>query len=398
MMKGIATSDYHDNLNHVFRRALRLPRPGEETFFLWGPRQTGKTTLLRATYPDAIWIDLLRSDEYRRYLEQPHLLREELAAAPSGRQVVIDEVQKVPALLDEVHLLHERHGVRFALCGSSARKVRRGGANLLGGRAIRYRLFGLTAHEIGGVLAIDTMLNRGYLPRIFQSDRAPRLLAAYVADYLKEEVAAEALVRNLPVFSRFLNAAALSDAKLVNFTNIARDCGVSGHTVKGYFEILEDTLLGGWLPAFRARPKRRVIGAPKFYFADVGVVNELARRGQVQRGSELFGKAFENWVFHELSARAEYAGAGASLSYWRLASGIEVDFIVDDMRVAIEAKATAHVTADHLRGLRSLIQDQPRVGARVVVCLESKRRRTDDGVLILPVAEFVSDLAAGKLV
>ena len=212
-----------------------------------------------------------------------------------------------------------------------------------------------------------------------------------------EEVAAEGLVRNLPVFSEFLNVAALSDSELVNFSTIARECGVSSHTIKGYFGILEDTLLGQWLPAYTKRAKRRVIAAPKFYFADVGVVNHLARRGELHRGSELYGKAFENWVFHELRAHNAYSEAFATLSYWRLASGIEVDFIVNDMEVAIEAKATAKVTSDHLKGLRSLVQDHPRIRRRAIVCLERQSRQTDDGILLLSVTDFHEQLSAGDL-
>jgi predicted AAA+ superfamily ATPase len=372
----------------MFTRGLRLPPAGRETFFLWGPRQTGKTTLLRQAYPDAMWVDLLKADEYRRYLEHPERLREELGSGPPPRQLVIDEVQKVPALLDEVHWLHEHRKIRFALCGSSARKVRRGGANLLGGRAVRYELHGLTAAELGTDFNLVRLLNHGYLPGLYDSDRPDRLLAAYVGDYLKEEVAAEGLVRNLPVFSSFLTAAALSDGCLVNFANIGRDCGVSGHTVKEHFRILEDTLLGRWLPAHTRRPKRRVIGSPKFYFSDVGVVNQLARRGRMGPGGELFGKAFENWVFHELSAANAYLETYAELSYWRLAGGTEVDFIIGPMAVAIEAKASSRITADHLKGLRSLRDDHPRA-RRVVVCLEPKRRLTEDGIEILPVEVFV---------
>lgn len=375
----------------MFTRDLRLPKPGRATFFLWGPRQTGKTTLLRESYADALWIDLLKADEYRRYLERPELLRQELASGPMPPQIVIDEVQKVPALLDEVHWLHEHRRARFALCGSSARKVRRGQANLLGGRALRYELHGLTAGELGAAFDLERLLNRGYLPPLYDADLADRLRAAYVGDYLKEEVAAEGLVRNLPVFSSFLSAAALSDGDLVNFANIARECGVSGPTVKGHFGILEDTLIGRWLPAYTRRPKRRVIAAPKFYFADVGVVNHLARRGRLEPGSELFGKAFENWVHHELTAFRAYHAPDLELSYWRLASGIEVDFIVGQMEVAIEAKASARITADHLSGLRHLHTDHPRA-RRLVVCLEAKRRVTEDGIEILPVRTFVAAL------
>jgi predicted AAA+ superfamily ATPase len=380
----------------MFKRLCTLPPPGTETFFLWGPRQTGKSTLLRQSYPGALWIDLLKAEEYRRYLERPDRLREEVAEM-AGRQVVIDEVQKVPQLLDEVHWLLEHRDVQFALCGSSARKVRRGAANLLGGRAVRRELHGLTGTELGEAFDLDRALNHGLLPRIYQSDRPRRLLHAYVADYLKEEVAAEALVRRLPAFSEFLNVAALSDAELVNFSNIARECGVSSPTIKSYFGILEDTLLGRWLPGYTKRPKRRVIAAPKFYFADVGVVGHLARRGAVVPGSELYGKAFENWVFHELTAHNAYSEAYARLSYWRLASGIEVDFIVNGMEIAIEAKASARITSDHLRGLREIVRDQPRVGRRIVVSLESRARRTDDGIQILPAREFCRRLAAGQV-
>ena len=225
----------------------------------------------------------------------------------------------------------------------AGRKVKRGAANLLGGRAIRYELHGLTASELAGEFDLDRMLNHGYLPRIYEASRPNRLLDAYIADYLKEEVAAEGLVRNLPTFSDFLDVAALSDCEIVNFSNIARECGVSSHTTKNHFQILEDTLLGRWLPAYRKRPKRRVIGAPKFYFVDVGIVNRLARRGELHPGSELYGKAFENWIFHELTAFSNYRGCDSALSYWRLASGIEVDFVLGDMAVAIEAKSTVLV-------------------------------------------------------
>lgn len=375
----------------MFTRSLALPEPGLETFFLWGPRQTGKTSLLRQRYANAFWVDLLRADEYRRYVERPERLREELHALPARpTQIVIDEIQKVPALLDEVHGLHEA-GFRFALSGSSARKVRRGTANLLGGRAMRYELHGLTASELGDDFDLVRLLNHGYLPGLYQTARPAKALASYVGDYLKEEIAAEGLVRNLPVFSRFLDTAALSDGELVNFANIARECGISGPTVKGHFGILEDTLLGRWLPAYTKRPKRRVIGAPKFYFFDVGVVNHLARRGALEPGGELFGKAFENWVFHEIAAANAYGEHDVTLAYWRLASGIEVDFILGNMRVAIEAKATARVTSDHLKGLRHLKQDHRSV-RQILVCLEPRRRVTSDGVSILPVEAFVRDI------
>lgn len=384
----------------MFKRALSLPPPGTETFFLWGPRQTGKSTLLRASYSGVPWVDLLKADEFRRYVARPEYLREELEAAGTGpdTQVVIDEIQKVPALLDEVHWLIENRGLHFALCGSSARKVRRGGANLLGGRAFRYELHGLSAVELGDEFDLDRMLNNGYLPRIYQAARADRMLDAYIGDYLKEEIAAEGLVRSLPTFSDFLEAAAFSDGELVNFSNIARECGVSSHTTKSYFGILEDTLIGRWLPAYRRRPKRRVIAAPKFYFADVGIVNRLARRGRVLAGSEQYGKAFENWVFHELTSFASYRELDGELAHWRLASGIEVDFVLGDMKLAVEAKSSAVVTSDHLKGLRALAEDHPDVERRVVVCREPKSRITSDGIEILPAAVFAEKLWGRDLI
>ena len=383
----------------MFNRALELPESGRETFFLWGPRQAGKSTLLKRCYPDAHWVDLLKSEVFRRYLDHPEYLRQELVSGPTParRQIVIDEVQKVPALLDEVHWLIENRGLHFALCGSSARKVRHGAANLLGGRAVRYELRGLTAGELGTAFDLSRMLNHGYLPRIYQAARPRRRLDAYVADYLREEVAADGLVRNLPAFSGFLDAAALSDGEMVNFSNVARECGVSSPTAKAYFEILVDTLLGRWLSAYRRRRKRRVISAPKFYFADIGVVNRLTRRGELTPGAQLYGKAFENWVHHELSACIEYQEWDLELTYWRLPSGVEVDFVLGDMEVAVEAKASARITRDHLRGLRTLVEEHPGVGRRIVVSLEPRARRTEDGIDILPAAEFVRRLGQGTL-
>ena len=374
----------------MFQRQLTLPKAGRETFFLWGPRQTGKSTLLRRAYPDGRWIDLLRNREFRRYATRPDLLSQKFEAAQTApaRQIVIDGIEKVPALLDEVHWLIENRELHFALCGSSARKVRRGGANLLGGRATRYELQGLVSSELGEAFDLDRMLNQGYLPRLYETSRPRQLLDAYVADYLREEIASAGLVRNLSAFSDFLAAAALSDGSLVNFSDIGRDCGVSNHTARSYFRILEDTLLGSWLPAYRKRRKRRLIGAPKFYFADVGVVNRLARRGELEAGSELYGKAFENWVCHELRSYVGYRDLDAELAHWRLPSGIEVDFVLGDMLLAVEAKASERVTDRHLKGLRVLKEEHPEVGRRVVVCLEPRARKTAEGVEILPATVF----------
>lgn len=379
-----------------YKRKLQLPESGEATFFLWGARQAGKSVLLRESYPGAVWLDLLKADVFRRYSTRPERLREDLARRERPF-VVVDEVQKVPALLDEVHWLHENRGVQFALCGSSARKLRRGHGNLLGGRAIRFELFGLCSAELGDDFDLLRLLGHGTLPRIYGSSQPRRLLDAYVGDYLKEEVMAEGLVRKLPPFSEFLNVAALGDTEQVNHTNIARELGVSRETVRGYFQILCDTLLATLLPPFRRRPKRRLSLADKFYFHDVGVVNYLARRGAPEPGSELFGKAFENWVFHELRCYNAYAGCFANFSFWRLSSGIEVDFIVNDLDCAIECKSGTEVRGQHLKGLRELKREHPECRRRIVVSREPTSRKTEDGIEILGVRDFLSELWGGDL-
>jgi predicted AAA+ superfamily ATPase len=378
------------------QRVLSLPLDDKEVFFLWGPRQAGKSTLLKHTYPQAKWVDLLKAEVFRRYSTNPEYLRQELAAG-GERFVVIDEIQKVPALLDEVHWLHENEGVGFALCGSSARKLKRGHGNLLGGRGLRYELSGFCSRELGMDFDLDRMLNHGTLPRIYLSPSPGRLLDAYVSQYLKEEVLAEGLVRHLPPFSHFLEAAAFSDASTLNFSTIARDVGVSRETIRGYFEILVDTLVGRMLSPFRKRPKRRLALADKFYFSDVGVANFLAKRGLVQRGSDAYGKAFENWVFHELNCYNAYKERFAAFSFWRLSTGVEVDFIVNDMQCAIECKASGRIRDDHMKGLRELGKDHPEVKMRMVVGLEPGKRMTPDGIWVLSAEEFTKMLWSGEM-
>ncbi|MBP9094624.1 ATP-binding protein [bacterium] len=385
----------------MLTRKLTLPTQPKDSFFLWGPRQSGKSMLLKSRYPEAIWFDLLQTDQYLELRDKPSLLREQLlyeSQRAKSKFVVIDEIQKVPMLLDEVHWLIENTNYVFGLCGSSARKVRAGHANLLGGRAIRHELFGLVSAEIGADFDLKRMLNHGYLPRHYLSDMHTDLVRSYINDYLKEEIAAEALVRNLPAFSHFLKAASLSDTELVNYASIARESGVSAPAVKEYFQILIDTMLAKFLDAYQKKPKRRVIGASKFYFSDVGVVNHLAKRGNLEPGADLFGKAFENWIFHELSAHSAYSNLYYDLAYWRLASGLEVDFIINDMELAIEAKSSAKITSDHLRGLRALAEDHPKVKRRILVSLEKQSRRTEDGIELMSYKEFVKLLWSNELI
>ncbi len=381
-------------MNEYFERSLKLPSDCQETFFLWGPRQTGKSTLLKRTFPEAYRIDLLQPGVYRRYLQKPQLIIEE-TRLKGYRFMVIDEIQKVPELLDAVHWLHEEMGVNFALCASSARKVKKGKANLLGGRGVKYELFGFSGKELGDAFDLERMLNHGSIPRIYLSNSPKRLLNTYVSQYLKEEIAAEGLVRRLPAFFEFLNAAALSDCEVVNYTTIARDTGVSSQTVRGYFEILVDTLLGYFLHVYRRRPKRRIVQSPKFYFFDVGIVNFLTKRGDIQYGSELFGKAFENWVFHELCTYSSYTESYAHMSYWRLAGGTEVDFIINYIDCAIEAKASVKIVDRHLKGLRELVRDHPETRKRIVVSLDERDRKTNDGIEILHYITFLHHLWSG---
>lgn len=382
----------------MIERELNLPKKPIKSYFLWGPRQVGKTSLLKSLYPKAIYINLLDTDEYIKYNDKPYLLRQELLAQNNnGTFVIIDEIQKVPLLLDEVHNLIENHNYKFALCGSSARKVRKSGVNLLGGRAISYELFGFSAQELKDKFNLLKIINHGYIPNHYLSKEPKNLVNSYINNYLKEEIKEEGLVRKIQSFSEFLFNAALSDTELINYANISRECSVSLPAVKEYFQILVDTLLGRFLPAFRKRPKRRVIQSPKFYFFDVGLVNFLTKRNDLEPGSELFGKAFENWIFHELNSYNSYKEKYLDFSYWRLASGTEVDFIINNMEYAIEAKSKRKITDNDLKGLREIIKDHNNIKHRYLVSLEEKDRLLDDGILILSYQSFIKKLWGGEL-
>lgn len=381
----------------MIRRILDAGALTGESSFLWGPRQTGKSTLLRSLFPDAPTYDLLSSREFRRLSADPGVFADECAALDGRQPVIVDEIQKLPALLDEVHSLMSRKGLRFILTGSSPRKLLRGGGNLLGGRAVRRELLPLTSAEIPD-LDLERALDHGLLPPHYLSDRASPRLASYVGDYLREEVLAEALTRNLPAFQRFLEAAALSNGQIVNAATIAREIGVAANTVRGYFDILVDTLVATWVPAWTKRTKRRVIQAPRLWFFDVGVVNELAHRGTPAPGSSDFGAAFEHFIFMELRAHRTYAprGTGLPLGYWRTASGIEVDFILGDAEVAVEVKSTDRPTSDHLKGLRAWREEHPESRC-ILVCRAPRARRTEEGFEILPWRDFLASLWRGEI-
>ena len=378
----------------MFVRRQVFEGAGNESLFLWGARQTGKSTLLKSLYPDALWFDLLKTDLYRRYLSDPVQFREAVLADKAGRVVIVDEIQKVPALLDEIHWLMENSGTRFILSGSSARKILRSGVNLLGGRALRYELYPLVSSEIPD-FDLERALNNGLLPRHYLSGSPRRLLDAYVGNYLRDEIVAESRIRNIEAFSRFLEAAAFSNGEMVNHTNIAADCGVSHNTVREYFQILEDTLIGRFLPSFQKRPKRRVVASPKFYYFDLGVANSLLRR-RIEMGGESMGQAFEHFIFQELHAHSRYTGLGYPIAFWRTSSGIELDFILGDHQVAVEVKSTGNVQPRHLKGLKAFAEEY-RVGTSILVCNEPIERRIGD-IQILPWKVFLSRLWDGGII
>jgi uncharacterized protein len=379
----------------MFNRRQKLSLSKEETCFLWGPRQTGKSTLLRLLFPKAVRYDLLLSTEYQRLLRSPQLIREEcMAKFPTGETqqdpIIIDEIQKIPILIDEVHWLIENKGLRFILCGSSARKLKRSSGSLLGGRAVRYDLHPLVSDEIPD-FQLNKALNAGLMPRHYKSNRPDRLIQSYIGDYLKEEIVAEALTRNIPAFQRFLEIAALTNGEIINYSNIARECSVSSPTVKEYFQILEDTLIGRYLPAFRKRRKRRLVTSPKFYFFDLSPVIHMTRRGNVTQGSPLFGRAFEHLIWMELVAYASYSEKYFPISFWRTSSGMEVDFILGDHEVAIEVKSADTAHDGHLKGLRRFLEEHE-VRRCILVSLDMHPRRTSDGIDILPWRIFLSRL------
>ena len=367
----------------------------QESIFFWGARQTGKSTLLKTLFPNALWFDLLLSDEYERLSKKPELLREIILANRNVSLVIIDEIQRLPDLLNEVHWLISNHKVRFILSGSSPRKILRGGFNLLGGRALRYELYPLISVEIPDFDLIRA-LNHGLLPRHYDSANPRKLLSSYIGSYLQDEIVAEARIRNVHTFSRFLEVAALTNGEMINYTNIASDCGISAKTIKEYFQILEDTLIGRYLPCFQKRRKRRVITAPKFYMFDIGITNYLLNRTKIEKGTELFGKAFEHFIYQEIYAHSRYSDVNYPMYYWRTASQIEIDFVLGDHEVAIEVKATDQATVRHLKGLKAFAEEYD-VKKLILVSNDPLPRLVDD-IEILPWKVFLERLWKDEII
>jgi predicted AAA+ superfamily ATPase len=379
-------------MKKIINRLLNIELPPNRSAFLWGPRKTGKTYWITRNFPDSVLIDLLKTDVFADYVSRPSLLRERYQDHQG--LIVIDEIQKVPDLLNEIHWMIENTYVAFLMTGSSARKLRRGHANLLAGRAWRYTLAPLTWTETEG-FELEKIIISGLLPPHFLSIDPVQDLRSYVADYLKEEIATEAVVQNIPAFAEFLRVAALTSGALLNYTNVARESGVSAKVVRNYFQILEDTLLGFRVQPCRKVINRRLIETEKFYLFDVGVANYLARR-EPRVGTPEFGHSFEHYILMELKAYQAYRNPELDICYWRTSSGFEVDFVLGDMNIAIEVKGTRRVHSGHARGLNAMLEEHT-VAKAFIVSLESHVRKLDTRIEVLPWQIFLQALWSGDL-
>jgi len=382
----------HIKANETFPAVPRLLNLEEllrqKSHFLFGPRQTGKTFLARRMLKNARFYDLLDSSTYLALSQNPGRIAEEVSSL--DRIVVIDEIQRIPGLLNEVHRLIEERGIRFLLTGSSERKLRRGGVNLLGGRARTRHLHPLTYRELKGGFDLNRVIESGLLPSIYFSDNPGADLKAYAGTYLQQEIVAEGAARNIPAFSRFLGVAAFCNATIVNFTNVANDAQVARTTVYEYFDILKDTLLLHELPAWRQSKKRKPIASSKYYFFDVGILATLQGREFRPRTPE-FGEAFETYLMHELICYRDYVSE-EPLSYWRSTSGFEVDFIIGG-HTAIEVKAKQNLSPVDLKSLNALTEEK-KLKRYLCVSMEPRRRRIGD-VIVLPYKEFLEELWGG---
>ena len=374
-------------------RCLDLERLlARRSVFLFGPRQTGKSTYVRRQLAGTVELSFSLLDQglLTDVLADPTRIRQEIAARDVRDTVIcIDEIQKCPALMDEVHLMIEERGIRFLLTGSSARALKRRGVNMLGGRGSDRVMHPFSWFELGKRFSLDRAINHGLLPPHYLSGDPDEGLASYVDRYLTEEIAAEGLARNLPRFARFLQTAATTNAQMLNYSNVARDAQVPRQTVVQWYEVLRDTLIAFELPAWSRTVKRKAIETAKFYFFDTGVVRALRRLPPVNEASADFGEFFEHFVFLELRAWIDYRKPRTPLAYWRSRSGYEVDFILDD-RVAIEAKATRRVQRKHLRSLRALAEE--RLVQRCIVVCREERPRIEDGIEIWPLEFFLTAL------
>jgi len=378
---------------NLINRIQQIKLPSNRSAFLWGPRKTGKTTLLRQLFPKAYLIDLLDYDLFLLLSQKPTLLRQILEAQPS-MTVIIDEVQKIPTLMDEIHWLIENKNYQFIMSGSSARKFRRGKANLLGGRAWRFELYPFVTKELEN-FNLNRALYTGLIPSHYLSSDSEMDLKAYVHDYLKEEIQAEALTRNLPAFSRFLQSAAITNGMLLNYSNAARESGVSVKTIRQYYQILEDTLIGRQLFPWKKLKKRRLIETSKFFFFDMGIVSALLGYKSLTPGTIEYGRAFEHFILQECWAYRHYSRLDFPITFWRTASGTEVDIILGDAEVAIEIKSSKNA-GERTKGLHLFYEEQ-KCRKSFIVSRDPFPRKLSSNVSILPWRLFCEMLWEGEI-
>ena len=378
----------------MITRFYQLDKELDGSVFLFGARQTGKSTFLEAQFPNAVYIDLLDTKLRRRFWAKPELLYEMLQDKPEGSIVVIDEIPLVPELLNEVHRLIQKNGLRFVLCGSSARKLKRKGNNTLGGRALPCYFYPFVSAEIVD-LDLDKALLYGMLPPHYLAKKPERLLDGYIDVYLREEIKEESLVRNLDAFERFMEVAATCDGDIVNYENIANDCQVSAKTVKEYFGILSDTLIGYTIPAYTKVVKRKVVQAPKFYYFDVGVYNHLLNRTSLASGTSEYGHCFEHFVIQELMAYIGYTHNRKKLSYWHTYNGKEVDAVIGDAEIGIEIKSTEEVQSKHMSNFKEYSEEFP--NSRCIVVSRDPITRRVGNVEVIYLFDFLRMLWNGEL-
>lgn len=382
-------------ITDMYHRIFDIENRLDGAMFLFGGRQTGKSTLLKERFPKAVYIDLLKSDVRNRFKQHPEEFRESLLRYPPETLVIVDEIQKVPDLLDEVHWLMVEKGLWFILSGSSARKIKKSGANNLGGRAIPETLFPLVSAEIPD-FDLERAVQNGMIPRHYAVANARNRMRAYIDLYLKEEIIEEALVQNADEFIRFMEVAAIMDGEILNYENVASDCEVSANTVKAYYKILVDTLLGFEVPAYRKVIKRKLYKAPRFYYFDVGIANHLTKRYHLAPRTPEYGHAFEHLIMQEIAAYLGYTNSDEELTYWHTYENLEVDAVIGDARVAIEIKSKEHIDHDDKKGVTEFAKEHPDT-RQIIVSRDRISRRSGD-VDLYYVADFFKALWAGEII
>lgn len=378
----------------MYKRLFDVKSKLDEGMFLFGARQTGKSTLLKERFKGEIYYDLLDPELRKFFKRNPNALKEALKDKPSGTLVIIDEIQKVPELLDIVHSLMVDNGLWFILSGSSARKLKKSSANTLGGRAIPETLYPLVWPEVTD-FQLDRAVQNGMIPRHYMVEDATKRLKGYVEVYLNEEIREEGEVRELDAFERFMEIAAISDGEMLNYSNIASDCGVSVKTVQSYFQILYDTLIGYEIPAYRKTVKRKIVQAPRFYYFDVGLANYLMGRYFLKRGTDDYGHAFEHLVIQEIIAYKGYNDKKEIISYWRTYDKKEVDVVIGDAKVAIEIKSSEQIKTKHKAGLRAFKEEHP--DCRLILVSLEVVTRTSEDIEMIYVLDFFKKLWGGEI-